>query len=107
MLPFCLQTKDLIAKFYEVLKQNVLASLDNLKIAELNSLAYNTIMKKSLQKKINKRAGANATMLKEIDENIASTLKAINFAEIGEKYKDSIESYGHCLISYRSWFDAL
>ncbi len=107
MMPFCLQAKDLVAQFYIVLKEDVNTELSNLKIAQLNRLAYQNILQRSLLKKINKRVGENAGMLQEIDQEITKILAGMDFKAMDEKYKDTRESYGHCLISYRDWLDAL
>lgn len=107
MMPFCLQAKDLISEFYAILKTNVAEDISNIKLAQLNRLAYQNILQRSLLKKINKRVGENAGMLQEIDQEINKILTGMNFKDIQEKYKNELESYGHCLISYKDWFDAL
>jgi len=106
-MPFCLQAKDMIREFYDVLKEDVSQEISNIKLAQLNRLAYSNILTRSLMKKINKRIGENAGMLQEIDNEINKILTAMDFKMLGEKYKDDTEKYGHCLISYKDWFDAL
>jgi len=107
MMPFCLQTKDLFGEFLGMMKEDVTKELSNVKLAQLNKLVYQDVLKRSLQRKINKRVGANAEMLDKIDADINKTLKEMDFAKIGEEYKEDIEKYGHCLISYMDWLDAL
>jgi chromosome segregation and condensation protein ScpB len=63
MMPFCLQSKDMIAQFYSMMKEDIQEELSNMRLAQLNKLAYNNILQRSLLKKINKRIGINAGML--------------------------------------------
>lgn len=107
IMPFCLQTKDLFNEFLAMIKEDVTKELSNLRLAQLNKLAYQDVLQRSLQKKINKRVGANAGMLDKIDEDINKVVKTMDFTKIAEEYKDETEKYGHCLISYKDWLDAL
>ena len=107
MMPFCLQSKDMIAQFYSMMKGDIEEEVSNIRLAQLNKLAYHNILQRSLLKKINKRIGLNAGMLQKIDEQINSVLKEMDFEKLGEEYKNDLETYGNCLITYKDWFDAL
>eukprot|EP00826_Nyctotherus_ovalis_P012316 TRINITY_DN13241_c0_g5_i2.p1 TRINITY_DN13241_c0_g5~~TRINITY_DN13241_c0_g5_i2.p1 ORF type:complete len:492 (+),score=167.84 TRINITY_DN13241_c0_g5_i2:215-1690(+) len=107
MMPFCLQAKDMIAQFYSMMKEDIEKDLTNICLAQLNKLAYHNVLQRSLLKKINKRAGVNAGMLQKIDEQVNAIMKEMDFERLGEKYKSELEAYGHCLITYKDWFDAL
>ena len=106
-MPFCLQCKDLFKEFYAMLKDDITKALSNERMAQLNRLAYSDSLQKSLLKKIAKRVGKNADMLDTIDSKINELLKTMDFKQIAEEYKDDSEKYGHCIISYKDWFDAL
>ena len=72
LMPFCLQTKDLFVEIFNMLKENITNEMSNVRLAQLNRLAYQDSLKRSLMKKINRRVGENAGMLDEIDNKVGN-----------------------------------
>ena len=106
IMPFCDCAQELISNVYATAFESMEGNLTNLHYAQLNNLAHQNLLKRSLQKKIAKRAGSNMKLLQDIEEYIDNKLSLISIPELREKYPDA-EELGQCMISYKNWIECV
>ena len=98
---------DSLANFNKVLAESMVGTLSNEKIANLNSLAYRSITKRSLQKKLDQRAQNNVELFEKAEEIIKNSVDTMNFEEIKGKYSKQADEIGPCFYTCCNWIDLL
>ena len=96
-----------LANFNKILAESMVGTLSNEKIANLNTLAYRSITKRSLQKKLDLRAQANVELFEQAENIIQESVDSMNFTEIKEKYSKQAEEIGPCFYTTSNWIDLL
>ena len=111
LIPFLESSNDLITGLYTVIATSAGKEVTNIQMAQLNALAFQNSLKRSLEKKLEKKAGNNIIMLKEIEAEInriiTPTVDYDPMSEIEKRYSEvEIEDKGRCLISLLTWSEA-
>jgi hypothetical protein len=104
--PFINASKDLISKFNSMIRDSSSQGLDNVALAELNSAANTVLLKKTLEKKINKAAGNNYSDLSASELEMERIRKTQNLDEIRAKNPQT-ETVGRCALTGKNWLDAV
>jgi hypothetical protein len=102
LMPQILESKDLISETYKTLAEASIRTLSIDKIATLNNLAYKNITKKSLEKKLNKRADTNVSLFEKNEKDIEKIVQNINFESLSKNDFDGV-----CALSCNNWIEAL
>jgi hypothetical protein len=104
--PYLNTTRDLLNNFYTLLREKAGRNMSNMDLAQLNNLANRTVLKKSLERKIARRAGQNLDFLNKSELEIEEIVKSFNLDELNKQYQGQIDKYGECVISCKNWLDA-
>ena len=100
--------QDAVINFNSILAGAMVQSLSTDKIATLNSLAYKSVTKRGLQKKLDQRAQANSDLFAKLEKTVEDITTKMDFDALKNKYSiESIESTGTCVISCNNWLEAL
>ena len=105
--PYIVSARELLDQVFQTVKECAGREVSNIHIANLNAVGHKHMLCRSLERKLARKAGPNAVMLKAIERRIDALVGEMNMEELGKKYGESVEEYGHCLISYRTWLEAL
>lgn len=81
--------------------------IGNRLLAELNDVAYKSVRKANLQKKLNERAMKNATMNETLQKQLDEEHSSIDFEKVGIDRKEFIEKIGICTISQMDTLECL
>jgi hypothetical protein len=105
----CQNFKEKCSTVMETLRDVIInnKTMDLVRIAKLNDLAYKAIRSRGLKKRLDERAMKNEEYYKELDEQIKKKIETFNFAELSEKHKDIIELIGDCPLTCLNAIEAL
>ena len=81
--------------------------IGNRLLAELNDVAYKSVRKANLQKKLNERAMKNATMNETLQKQLDEEHSSIDFEKVGIDRKEFIDQIGICTISQMDTLECL
>ncbi len=81
--------------------------VSNLSLAKLNNLAYKGVFDSKVAREMAKRASAGQKFMEKMVLEVECIKKSLNYEELAKKYKDTIEDFGHCAITYQTWLEAL
>ncbi|CAG9329104.1 unnamed protein product [Blepharisma stoltei] len=99
--------KELFNCYYEIMRETSIGDLTNLQLAKLNNYAHKLVLIRNLEKKLAKESRAAHEMLNQTESNINEAVMKFNIPEIQQKYANHITEYGNCIISGKSWIDAI
>jgi len=71
-----------VAGIYSVMAKDTQENIENLLIAQLNDVAYKTIRKQGLKKKLDERAIKNEDFFKKLDVQLEQAHKKIDFNKV-------------------------
>ncbi|KAG2382423.1 hypothetical protein C9374_005625 [Naegleria lovaniensis] len=96
-----------LTNFNQVLADAMVGHLSNDKIATLNSLAYRSITKRSLQKKLDQRAQANVALFEKSEQFVKEYVNSLNFTQLRQEFESEADQLGSCFITCSNWIDLL
>lgn len=105
----CQTFKEKCATVMETLREVIVnnTTMDLVKIAKLNDLAYKAIRSKGLKKKLDERAMKNEEYYKKLDEQIKKKIETFDFAKLSEEHKDIIDLVGDCPLTCLTAIEAM
>eukprot|EP01022_Parablepharisma_sp_SALTPOND_P008002 TRINITY_DN135052_c0_g1_i1.p1 TRINITY_DN135052_c0_g1~~TRINITY_DN135052_c0_g1_i1.p1 ORF type:complete len:1034 (+),score=152.86 TRINITY_DN135052_c0_g1_i1:8277-11378(+) len=102
------ECKDIFTEYFVAYNEAMTKGIvSNVSLAKLNNLAYKGVIDSRVARELAKRATSGQKYMEQMLIEIEETRKKLNFAALHEKYKDSINEFGHCAINYQTWLEAL
>lgn len=105
--PILYEVKELVAEFYNHLKEFQSGQINNDKIASLNALAYRKMAKKGLQKKLDVRTQNNISVINDVYQKVKDISAKIDFQDLTSRYGDLSKKIGECIYSANNFIEAL
>jgi hypothetical protein len=96
-----------LINFNKILAEALVKNLSNDKIATLNSLAYKSITKRGLKKKLDQRTQTNASLFENLEKMVESAVAQMDFDELKNQYGTNADQIGSCVLSCCNWIEAL
>lgn len=100
------ECKDKTAALLELLRSTS-GKISNQQIARLNDMAYRSIQKKGLQKKLDERALKNKEFYKSLDNQVEAAMKKFDLGKLRELFRELSDKLGQCPMSTSDLFEAM
>lgn len=81
--------------------------ISNVSLAKLNNIAYKGVIDSKVAREMAKRTAVGQKYMEDMEENIKAALKGMDMGKLKEEYKERVEDFGHCAITYQTWIEAL
>ncbi|RIA98283.1 hypothetical protein C1645_870824 [Glomus cerebriforme] len=103
----CMDAKNTVFQFKDMLSEALKGTLTNQKIAEFNNLAYKNITKQRLKKTLDDRSIKNIEKMEEIEKKIEEIVSKLDFDELeSQESEDNLLTYT-CTVSTDNYIDAM
>lgn len=105
----CQTFKDKCNTVIETLREVVVnnKTMDLVKIAKLNDLAYKAIRSKGLKKRLDERALKNEEHYKNLDKQIQDKIEHFDFDKLAQDHQDIIDLVGDCPLTCLNAIEAM
>jgi len=90
--------------FTEAMTKGIVSKVS---LAKLNNVAYKGVIDSRVARELAKRAESGQKFMENMISQVEEIKKKLEIKKLEEKYKDSIEEFGHCAITYQTWLEAL
>jgi hypothetical protein len=102
------ECKEMFTEYFVAFNEAMTSGvISNVSLARLNNIAYKGVIDSKVAREMAKRTAVEQKYMEDMEENIKEITKGMNFEKLREEYKDKVEDYRHCAITYQTWLEAL
>ena len=102
------ECKEMFTEYFEAFNQAMTNGvINNVSLAKLNNVAYKGIIDGKIARELAKRTGEGQKYMEGMADAVKFALEGMDFKKLNEEYKDKVEEFGHCAISYQTCIEAL